>query len=279
VQVQGLSKGKRIRLVVKSNRIIKGQIRLLERDGQLEIHSFINLGAVPKAPENYQRIIGVDKGYTEAFVSSEGQVYGKNLGTKITAKTERINSKNKKRQKLWGLASKYQTSDPQKAQSILENNLTRKAENKKLQRDKAEIKSLIRHGVRQILQTPTLVYAEDLSKHFITKKQSKAVNRKLNSWVKGELQKSLESIAQLSRSKIEIVNPAYTSQVDHLTGTLLGFRDGDSMNKSKVESRKSKVKKVSSLKSKIYNTSLNLLKKYMSLKLSQNAYAQLKSCT
>lgn len=79
-----------------------------------------------------------------------------------------------------------------------------------------------------MLSTPTLVYCEDLSNHFATKKQVKSVNRKLNFWVKGELQDSLESIALQTGSNIKVVNPAYTSQVDFVTGTLLGCRNGDS---------------------------------------------------
>ncbi|GAA6621401.1 zinc ribbon domain-containing protein [Scytonema sp. NUACC26] len=45
--------------------------------------------------------------------------------------------------------------------------------------------------------------------------------------MKGELQASLEKISVETGSKISVVNPAYTSQVDRLTGTLLGSRKGD----------------------------------------------------
>lgn len=93
LEVQGLAKGKRIALVVKSNRIIKGQIRLIEKDGLLEIHAFVAVGENKEKPENYAQVIGVDKGYTEAFIDSEGKVYGKELGQKLTAKTERIHQK------------------------------------------------------------------------------------------------------------------------------------------------------------------------------------------
>ena len=55
----------------------------------------------------------------------------------------------------------------------------------------------------------------------------KQINRKLNQWMKGELQQSLESVAKETGSIVKIVNPAYTSQVDSRNGTLLGQRRGD----------------------------------------------------
>ena len=51
--------------------------------------------------------------------------------------------------------------------------------------------------------------------------------RKLNSWMKGELQTSLEEICALTGSTVKTVNAAYTSQTDYLTGTLLGSRNGN----------------------------------------------------
>ena len=45
--------------------------------------------------------------------------------------------------------------------------------------------------------------------------------------MKGELQNSLEEIGKLTGSTVKTVNPAYTSQVDYLTGTLLGSRNGN----------------------------------------------------
>jgi len=228
LEVQGLEKGKRITLTVKSNRLITGQIRLIEKEEQLEIHAFVAVRENQEQNIEKGRIIGVDKGYTEAFFSSEGEMYGKDLGKKLTTKTERINTKSKNKQKLYALRRKNTTKNPLKASIIKANNLGKKTQNRKLNRDKAEIKGLIRSGIRDMLTTPTLVYCEDLSVHFSTKKQAKSVNRKLNSWVKGELQDSLESIALQTGSTVKVVNPAYTSQVDSVTGTLLGCRDRDS---------------------------------------------------
>ncbi|MGK7874291.1 MAG: hypothetical protein AB4426_13560 [Xenococcaceae cyanobacterium] len=45
---------------------------------------------------------------------------------------------------------------------------------------------------------PTTIYAEDLSSPIKSKKQSKRINRRLNNWMKEELQTSLEEIGQLT---------------------------------------------------------------------------------
>ncbi len=118
-------------------------------------------------------------------------------------------------------------SHKQKRNKILRCNLGRKVQSRKFQRDQAEIKGMIRYGLRQVLTEPTIIYAEDLSSPIKSKKQAKRINRKLNQWMKGELQASLEEIGKLTSSTVKTVNAAYTSQVDYQTGTLLGCRVGN----------------------------------------------------
>jgi IS605 OrfB family transposase len=167
----------------------------------------------------------MDKGYTEGFYLSTGEIVAANLGEKLTQKTERINQENKNRNRLYHHAKKQKNKE--KREQMFNCNLGKKVKNKKLQRDKAEIKGMIRYGLKKILTSPRIIYAEDLSSPIKNKTQSKRINRRLNSWVKGELQVSLEDISKLTGSTVKTVNAAYTSQVDHQTGTLLGSRNGD----------------------------------------------------
>ncbi|MDJ0738055.1 MAG: zinc ribbon domain-containing protein [Nostocaceae cyanobacterium] len=53
------------------------------------------------------------------------------------------------------------------------------------------------------------------------------MSRKLNSWMKGYMRDSLQKWANWTGSVITEVQPSYTSQVDSITGTLLGTRKGD----------------------------------------------------
>ena len=81
--------------------------------------------------------------------------------------------------------------------------------------------------MRVIFSKVGTVVCEDLSGKFKNKSRGKNTNRKLSAWCKGEIHQALTEIADRTGSTIKIVNPAYTSQVDHLTGTLTGTRKGD----------------------------------------------------
>lgn len=86
---------------------------------------------------------------------------------------------------------------------------------------------MIRSCLYSYIVQPTLIVAEDLSRPIPGKKLAKSLNRKLNQWMKGELQDSLIAIGRKTGSTVALVNCAYTSQVDSQTGTLLGSRKGD----------------------------------------------------
>ncbi|NEO65718.1 MAG: transposase, partial [Moorea sp. SIO4G2] len=75
LELAGLRRGKRNRIVVRSNRKIKGQIRLIHNQflQRFEIHFLVDHGTVEISSE--RRSLGVDKGYTEAFYDSEGQAH------------------------------------------------------------------------------------------------------------------------------------------------------------------------------------------------------------
>jgi IS605 OrfB family transposase len=81
--------------------------------------------------------------------------------------------------------------------------------------------------LRRNITTSVHIICEDLTQPIKGKQQAKYINRKLNQWMKGELQASIDKIALETGSTISVVNPAYTSQVDTATGTLLGRRLGD----------------------------------------------------
>ena len=225
IHVAGLIQGKRIKLVVKSNRKPLGQIRLIETARGLEIHTPFTR-TIPKKPKT-KASLGLDKGYTEAFYTNYGDKIGIGLGDLMTGKTERIVRTNRNRYRLHQHQKKLLNRDPVKAALILKNNLGYKVKKKKLQAAKNQIKNLIRRDLRRVIKAPTNIFVEDLSIPIRGKKLSKRINRKLNQWMKGELQNSVERIADDTGSIVTAINAAYTSQVDSLTGTLLGVRNGD----------------------------------------------------
>ena len=228
LEISGLIKRKRNRIIVRSNRKIKGQIRLIDNQllSRFEVHFLVDHGQV-EIPAK-RRNVGVDKGYTEAFYDSDGQAHGKKLGNVATKKSDRICAKNRNRGQLWALHRKLEKIHPAKSARILRNNLTRKTENKRYRQNQSELKAIIGTASKSLFNGESLkVFAEDLTQPINNKRQSKAMSRKLNSWMKGELRESLQKWANWTGSVVIEVQPSYTSQVDSRNGTLLGKRTGD----------------------------------------------------
>ena len=214
VRVAGIEKGCRISLKLKCRHIISGQIRLIRNQfGQLEVHcTRKRILVLPSAKPEKQ--IGIDKGYTEAFYTSNGDKIADGLGQLMTAKTRRITRTNRNRYRL----RSYAANNPEKAENILLNNLGYKVKSRRLAREKATIQNFIRKDLRRTISAPIQIFVEDLTQPIAGKHQAKQINRKLNQWMKGELQASIDKIALKTGSTLSVVNPAYTSQVDSLTG-------------------------------------------------------------
>lgn len=226
LKVSGINaRGEKISLKLKCRHVVSGQIRLIKNnEGKLEVHC-LRKRLVKATAKNFDKEIGVDKGYTEGFYTSEGKAIAAGCGKILTEKTRRITQTNRNRYRLRCHASSL--GESQSAKRIVQNNLGYKVKSRKLNKEKATIKNLIRKDLRLSIATPTRIFAEDLCSPIKSKHQAKQINRKLNQWMKGELQDSLEVIAKETGSTVITVNPAYTSQVDSQTGTLLGQRNGD----------------------------------------------------
>jgi IS605 OrfB family transposase len=141
----------------------------------------------------------------------------------LSAKTSRITRINRNRYRLRAHAA----NNPHKSAKILEHNLGYKVKSRCLRREKATIQNFIRQDLRRVITSVVEIFVEDLTQPIKGKQQAKSINRKLNQWIKGELQASVEKIALETGSTVSVVNPSYTSQVDSQNGTLLGSRSGD----------------------------------------------------
>ena len=226
-QIPGFMDGKKVAWIsipILTGRVTPkaGRLRfLINNSGIVELH-YPKKTKIEVSPNKDS--LGVDKGFTEGFYGSDGIAYAEGLGSVINDASDRRTKKNKKRQKLFAISRKV---DPARRQRILENNLGRKKAGKLDSKKRYYITQLIRTDTKKIFDSYGEVVAEDLSKYIKGKNRAKAVNRRLNEWSKGELQKALDEISLRKGGVVKLVNPAYTSQVDHRNGTLLGKRLGD----------------------------------------------------
>jgi IS605 OrfB family transposase len=192
---------------------------IFHEDGVIRLHYPVKKEA---AKNTNSGKIGVDKGFTEALRGTDGEIYGAGIGKIITKQSDWLKTKMQNRHKLHALYKKTGN------ENIRKNNLGRKTLNKRTHKVQAQLKSVIRRDVSVIFSKFGTVVCEDLSGKFKSKSFGKNTNRKLSAWCKGEIHQALIEIADRTGSVLKIINPAYTSQVDYLTGTLLGTRKGDS---------------------------------------------------
>lgn len=229
IEIMGLKRGERITFKLKDHYRYSGNLTIIvdDRMNSIKIHRCLkveNKGI--ERSEEY--IIGIDKGYTTMLSCSNGKEYGYGFGLLLTNRTKEINDKNKKRNKLWALAKKYEKEgNYEKASNIIKNNLGYKKLDGRTRKFKARVDSFINRTINEMLYDakPTEVVKEDLT--FVSKKKdssSKEYNRKMYRWVKGRINKRLDYKCEYYQVKIKDVNPAYTSQICHKCGRF-GYRE------------------------------------------------------
>jgi len=218
-----LQKGKRIAIPLNTTLEPTGTLRLILKEGEVEVHYTIE---VAETQNGGKATIGIDKGYTEVFVDSDGQHYGEGLGKILTHHSDKLKKKYQARNKLKAIANKK----PHKKQNIIEKNLGRKKLNRQNDKVQSQIKDTIYQATHKLVNKAETIAAEDLTSPIASKKFGKNVTRRLSAWTKGVIAKALENVSRRRGSSVILINSAYTSQMDSRHGILLGKRCGDSFH-------------------------------------------------
>jgi transposase len=232
-----LVRGKRIAIPLASNQRISGTIRLIIKPGagEVEIHHTIETTGAPCG----EKVIGVDKGYTEAFTDSEGERHGKGLGAVLSARTDANNLKYQRRNKIKAIAENHRKSNLAKCDIICKNNLGRIKLDHQKEIHKKRVETIIYTAANTIMGKAKIVAVEDLTAVIRERPAKKGVakekrikgpreKRRLSGWVKGVMAEALESVSRRRGSTVRLVNCAYTSQVHSQCGCL-AVRKGDSL--------------------------------------------------
>ncbi|MET8311137.1 transposase [Micromonospora sp. NPDC005173] len=230
--VPGLVRRQMIRIPLNTTVAPTGTLRLILRDGRVEMHYQIDAATMKTS----QRLcgtatLGVDKGYTEALTDSDGNHHGDRLGDLLTAESDRIKERNRRRAKLRSIANTAaRRGDRAKADRIATNNLGTLKRDRQAARHQARVRTEIFIAVHQVVDKATVVVAEDLTKTFTGRKQlGKNTNRRLAAWTKGVTAEALKNVSERRGSALVHVNAAYTSQVCHRCGCF-GRRAGDRLH-------------------------------------------------
>ncbi|MFE9655169.1 RNA-guided endonuclease TnpB family protein [Micromonospora sp. NPDC006431] len=227
--VPGLEPRKLVRIPLSTTVAPAGTLRLILRRGRVEVHYQIDASAMRSSQRPCgEARIGVDKGYTEALTDSDGQPHGEQLGMMLTAESDRLKERNRRRAKLRSIANTAALrGDHAKAHRIKTNNLGTIKRDRQAARHRARVRTEIFTAVHEVVDKAATVIAEDLTKRFTgRKKLPKNINRRLAAWTKGVTAEALKSVSERRGSAHVPVNAAYTSQTCHQCGDF-GRRSGD----------------------------------------------------
>ncbi|EHQ51203.1 hypothetical protein ECTPHS_00844 [Ectothiorhodospira sp. PHS-1] len=223
IKIPGLVKGARIAIPLNTTVEPTGTLRIIiTDDDRVEIHITIEAETTQDCGT---RTIGIDKGYSEVLVDSDGEHHGPELGQVLREQSDRLKAKYQRRSKLRALANN--TRNPRKRERIRHFNLGRKKLNRQMGKTHARVRDIVFQSVHAVVDKAAVIAAEDLTAPMAGKSFGKNINRRLAAWTKGVIVEALDSVSSRRGSAVVLVNPAYTSQMDSRNGCLLGKRQGD----------------------------------------------------
>ena len=228
LKVQSLERGQRMAIPTDANKPFTGNLRLILRDGVVEIHHTRDEADVCSTKPCGAATIGIDKGYSEAFTDSDGDRHGDGLGEILSNESDYLKAKYQARNKLKALAEKHDQKNPEKAENIRQNNLGRKKLNRRKRRQTARIRDKVYKAAHAVVDKAETIVCEDLTSPIKDgKTYGQDQSRRLAGWVKGTMAGAIQSVSNRRGSSVVLVNAAYTSQIDSTSGLLLGTRSGD----------------------------------------------------
>lgn len=221
IKIPGLKKGQRIVIPLNTSKAPTGTLRVILKDNEVEVHYSIEVAVKNNCGES---TLGIDKGYTEVFIDSEGAHHGRGLGEKLTSESDYLKQKYQRRNKLRSLCQKKR----HKKSRIQRNNLGRKKLDKRKAKTEKQVKDIVYKAAHSVVDKAKTIATEDLTPPMAKTKYGKNVSRRLSAWTKGVIAQALELVSQRRGSTLVFVNAAYTSQMDSRYQILMGRRDGDS---------------------------------------------------
>jgi hypothetical protein len=221
--------GSDIKLITNTNgknvNLKSTNLRIIVKGNLTEIHYATTKDAGRPAGD---QVLGLDKGYTEAFVDSNGIAHGQKFGEVLTNFSDQIFKANKQRNKLHALEKKHREhGNITKADQILLHNLGRIKLESRRNTAQAKLRTIAYQSAHNIIDQAKVIVSEDLTSPIAKKENWKKYNRRMSAWAKGVLAQALNEVSVQRNAEHVLVNSAYTSQMDSINGLLEGKRVGD----------------------------------------------------
>lgn len=260
ISIPSLTKGKRISIPLSSCQCPHGTLRIILANNKMDVHYSTD---IEKTNDCGDKIIGIDKGFTETFVDSDGIHYGKELGAIISRESDYLKQKYQSRSKIFQIVEK---SQPCKKSRIRNQNLGRKKLNNRKIKRKKEIRTIVFTAIHKLVDKAKIIVAEDLTAPMFKRAFGKNMNRKLSAWTKGVIAKGLTYVSQRRSSSLHLVNAAYTSQIDHQTGCFTGIRKGDQFYCENGEVYQADENAAKNVKARLYDLEISRWTNYKKVK-------------
>ena len=211
----------------KSVDLSNTNLRIINKPAGIEIHYCIEKETGRQSGP--QAVIGVDKGYTESFVDSNGNHHGTGFGKVMTDFSDKSSKAGKARGKLRAIEKKHRAAGRNaKADRVRDNNLGTVKLDARRELTRKNIRQIAFKAAHAVVDIAQTVVAEDLTSVIANKHpQWKTFNRRMGMWAKGILAEALDSVTKQRGASLALVCAAYTSQIDSQTGLLEGKRVGD----------------------------------------------------
>lgn len=255
IRIPSLIFRKQIAIPLDTSIAPKGTLRVILRNDRAEIHYATE---IIQTNDCGTQTLGVDKGFTEVLTDSDGKHYGTNLGKVLSEESDRLKVKYQRRNKLRHIAEKKPW--------VTKYNLGRKKLDKQSMKHKSIVKTIVHTAVNQVVDKAKVIVTEDLASPIAGKKFSKNINRRLSSWTKGVIAKSIEDISHRRGSSVIYVNAAYTSQMDSQDGTLSGRRVGDTFHRENGDVLQADVNGARNVLARAYDSEISRWTPYQKVK-------------
>lgn len=218
LKISGQDKGKPVVIPMagitmppKKNKGNYGTVALIVKGDKLCMHYTANL----RRKKATGAPVGIDVGYSEVLVDSDGDFYGNQFGEVHTKASDKMSVKGRRYNKLWQLHKKLiEKGEFKKARNIAKFNLGRKKHLAYTEKVKITIENICNQSLNKLWTTknPSVIVTEDLSSQFSHNSGSRS-NRLLSSWKRGTIQNRLEFKSLVRGSNHKQVHSAYSSQM------------------------------------------------------------------
>jgi hypothetical protein len=206
-----------------------GTLRVILRGGRVEVHYQIEDTAVTSAHRACgAATVGVDKGYSEVLVDTDGEHHGSELGELLRSRSDTLKERNARRAKLRSIANQAAGRGRHgKGERIRRNNLGTVKKHRQRRRWEQQVRTVTYRAVNALVDKASVIVAEDLSRTCTGRnKRGANTNRRWAAWTTGVTAEALTTVSGRERFCGAAGQRAYTSHV--IPGTsLFGRRVGD----------------------------------------------------